>query len=415
VRLARHLTVPIRSTVRLRLTLLYGGLFFLAGALLLILTYTLVGHAQPAPDESQIQGFPGPPFESEPLAITLEERQANAQTIFDERERAREEWLRSIRTQSGIALLLTSAGAIALGWVVAGRVLRPVRQITLYARQLSSANLDQRIALSGPRDELRELADTIDAMLDRLQAAFQSQRRFSAQVSHELLTPLAIMRAEADVALANPEVTADEAEFAAKIRSAVERCEGIIDALLTMARSESTMRDHDLIDLSDVTGDVVSEYLDSASKARIRVEVALENAVVSGDRALLERLIGNLVDNAIRYNHRGGYVAITVVVAGTSVKLSIENSGSEIDHAEAETLLTPFQRGLRASSQTPGHGLGLAIAHAVTLAHGGILELRARDRGGLVIDVEFPLAVHEPPSAHKAPLVTKTEMLRGSG
>ncbi|HEU0075741.1 MAG TPA: HAMP domain-containing sensor histidine kinase [Dehalococcoidia bacterium] len=310
--------------------------------------------------------------------------------IFEERERAREEWLSNIRTQSGIALVLTSMGALVLGWVVAGRVVRPVRQITLHAKELSSATLNKRIDLAGPDDELKELADTIDAMLGRLEAAFQSQRHFSAQASHELRTPLSIIRAEADVALANPEASADAAELASRVRAAVERCDGLIDGLLALARSESTMRDYDLLDLAELTGDVVGEYLAQANDFKVQIDLVLDNAPVTGDRALLERLVGNLLDNAIRYNERGGWVSIAVSEAESQAKLTIENSGPRLDSDDVTPLLAPFRRGENSQAAAPGYGLGLAIVRAVTVAHGGNVDVQPRGQGGLTMHISLP-------------------------
>ncbi|HWV23780.1 MAG TPA: HAMP domain-containing sensor histidine kinase [Thermomicrobiales bacterium] len=375
-----------RPTIRLRLTLFYGGLFLVSGAILLVLMYVLLSqNLQPPPPKPphdtvvQVEG----PTDEEP---SFEEQLADA------RKQERENALSQIRIVAAGALVVTSVGALGLGWVASGRVLRPIRDITDHARQASETSLDRRIALQGPDDELMELANTIDAMLARLQAAFESQRRFAAQASHELRTPLAIMGAEADVALGDKSMTGDARDLALAIRKQVTRSERLVQGLLTLSRSESTMRDDIVFDLADLAGDIVGDYLTLADAENVRINLELDEAHVKGDPVLLGPAIGNLVENAIRYNVPGGFVHIAAGVVEGQASVKVENSGRVIDPDELATMIRPFRRGLdQATRRAGGFGLGLAIVRSVTATHGGHLEIQRREEGGLLIRMSFPL------------------------
>lgn len=385
----------LRPTVRLRLTLLYGGLFIVASAILLALTYGLLGQAlQPLdPSDPDDAEFDSGDQEGEHEG-SFEEQ------LFAARNEERAEALSAVLTQSLVALIVTSAGAIVLGWVMAGRVLRPIRQITAHARHASEATLGERIGLRGPPDELKELGDTIDAMLGRLESAFAAQRWFAAQASHELRTPLAVIHAEADVALAAPDATDRERRLGAAVRAAADRSERLVDGLLALARSESTLRDNTRLDLAELVGDVVGEQARAADAAGISLDLELETAPIAGDRMLLERLVGNLVENAIRHNHRGGWVRVSVTMhAGTAV-LRVANSGPALASGTVAALFEPFQRGRSGGPDRPrGFGLGLAIVRSVAIAHDGEVEAISPAEGGLVVTVRLPTAVTPPSSA----------------
>ena len=390
-----------RPTVRLRLTLTYGALFLISGALLLALLYALLSRAldpgpppNRGPQNGQQQNGNGPAQDQEegPGAAIADNR-TPAEQVEDARREERQSALRQVQIQAGIALVATSAIALLLGWVVAGRVMRPVRDITLHARHASEETLNERINLQGPEDELKELADTIDGMLDRLQSAFESQRRFSAEASHELRTPLAIIRAEVDVALAAPDVSERERALGATIRTAADRSERLIDGLLMLARSESTLRDRDRVDLAGLVGDVVGEHARAADAAGIEIDLELDTAVVDGDRALLWRLIGNLVENAIRYNEHDGWVKVSIAPGNGQAVLTVANSGPVIDADIVDRLFEPFERGaLGRRARSSGVGLGLTIVRSVAAAHDGAVEARANPEGGLTVIVRIPLA-----------------------
>lgn len=394
-----------RPTIRLRLTLTYAALFLVAGALLLGLMYVLLDQALRPPDSADGAGG-GPPaaWDREAARDTegrypLPSSRAELQRQLDAaREEQRSEALRQVQVQAGIALLVTSVVALGMGWFYAGRMLQPVRQITTHARQLSQTTLDQRIGLAGADDELKELADTVDAMLDRLAQAFDSQGRFAAQASHELRTPLAIMGAEADVVLGTPDVTEREQAMAEVVRAQVLRSEKLVTGLLVLAKSESTMRENEHVDLADIAGDVLGEQITAADAARITVNLELESAPTVGDEILLRHLIGNMVSNAIRHNVESGFLSLEVFRAGRSACIRVSNSGAAIPAEELDELFQPFRRGLDSRSRREGgFGLGLAIIRAVTQVHGGEISATARPDGGLTLTVCLPL---DPESAN---------------
>jgi signal transduction histidine kinase len=263
-----------------------------------------------------------------------------------------------------------------------------VHRITTAARAASEHNLSARVAPTGPRDELRELAETFDEMLGRLQAAFEGQQRFIANASHELRTPLAVIRASADVVLDNPGSTpGDLRGMAADIRAEVDHAEHLISALLILARNERGLNVHDEVDLATVAEDV----LDTAPPGGQRVHATLEPAVISGDPVLAERLIANLVDNAARYNLAAGDIWISTGTVAGSSQLTVANTGPVISVADAGRIFQPFQR-LTDRTSHDGFGLGLAIVASIAAIHGGTVTARPRDDGGLSVTVTIPSA-----------------------
>jgi signal transduction histidine kinase len=283
-----------------------------------------------------------------------------------------------------ITLAVVLALAAILGWIFAGRVLRPVQQITTAARAASEHNLSARVALRGPRDELRELAQTFDDMLGRLQAAFESQQRFMANASHELRTPLAVMRATIDVVVGNPDSTPNDLRgMAVDIRAAVDRAEHLIGALLLLARNERGLTIQEDIDLATTAEDV----LDTADVGDCRVHATLQPAVISGDPVLSERLIANLVDNAARYNVPGGDIWISTCSTADGSQLTIANSGPVISASDAGRIFQPFER---LSDRTSHDGFGLAIVASIAAVHGGTAAAILRAGGGLSVTVTIP-------------------------
>jgi len=274
------------------------------------------------------------------------------------------------------------------GWLLAGRALRPLRRIIATAKRVSGENLNERIALQGPQDELKELADTFDGMLERLQTAFASQRSFVANASHELRTPLAIMRTEIDVSLADPDATVEDLRrMGDAVRETVDRCERLIEGLLMLARSEAAIGREEPADLAALAADCITDLRARAEEARVEVQDELAPAWSRGDPALLERMIANLIDNGIRHNEPGGGLRVSTRVAGGRVRLTVANGGPRIDPAAAATLTEPFRRLDRGAG---GFGLGLSIVRRVVEAHGGTLELIAPSEGGLVVQIELP-------------------------
>ena len=398
----------VRLTVRAKLTLLYGGLFLVAGILLLAITYGLVARSvdlrpaggrvviseRPAPDPASASASGEDVFQlALPEPVDTADRLALLETIEEFRRDVRAGVLRRFLVQSGYALAVMAIGSIGLGWAVAGRVLAPVHQMTATARRASRENLHERIRLDGPEDELKELGDTLDAMLDRLEAAFESQRRFVADASHELRTPLALMRTEVDVTLTDPTATpGDLRAMAQRVRAATERSERLIESLLVLARSDRGVLVREPVDVAEVAGRVTADAVDFDGRG-LRVETALGPVVVDGDRALIERLVANLVDNAVRHNVEDGWVRVETGDGG----LRVAGSGEQIDPAQVDELFEPFRRtGAARTRSARGAGLGLAIVRSVANAHGGSATGRALPEGGLEVEVRFPEAAARP-------------------
>jgi signal transduction histidine kinase len=405
-----------RTSVRLRLTLLYGGLFLLAGAGLLAVNYALVRSQFTLPFATRVEG-PGPAGQELPdvlrdaraglvVRVSPDGGQfiASAPTPADlasvrrELEAVRRELeaaaLNQLLAQSGIALALMAIVSVGLGWLVAGRVLAPLAAITATARRLEGSTLHERINLQGPQDELKELADTFDQMLGRLDAAFATQRRFVANASHELRTPLAIARTEVDVALADRDAgPAELRAMAERVLEANQRSERLIEGLLTLARSERQLRASEPLDLAMAAADALDAAAPEVGRLGLRVSRVLGAAPVAGDRALLERLVANLVENAVRHNRPGGWVEVDTGRAGPRSLVRVANGGPPIPPDQVATLFEPFRRlDPDRTGSGRGAGLGLSIVRSVATAHGGTATATALPDGGLEVRVELPVA-----------------------
>ena len=386
-----------RLTVRARLTLLYTGLFAVCGAIIVVVSYTLVAHVG---TEGQGQGQGRQPSSSA-LARFVARCQSgklptdkgilakcNAALQQLGAQHQRDLTLSHLLEYSLITVAVVLALAAILGWIAAGRALRPVHRITATARAASEHNLSARVAPTGPRDELRELAETFDEMLGRLQAAFEGQQRFIANASHELRTPLAVMRTTVDVVLDNPNSTpGDLRGMAADIRAAVDHAEQLIGALLILACNDRGLTVHEDVDLATVAEDV----LDTAGLGGRRVHATLDPAVMSGDPVLAERLIANLVDNAVRHNAAAGDIWISTRTTAGSSQLTVANTGPVISPADADRIFQPFQR-LNDRTSHDGFGLGLTIVGSIAALHGGTVTARPRNDGGLSVTVTIPSA-----------------------
>jgi signal transduction histidine kinase len=300
---------------------------------------------------------------------------------------------RQLLTRSAMALGVMAVASIALGWVVAGRVLRPLTAITATARRLSAGSLHERIALRGPQDELKALADTIDGMLARLEAAFAGQRRFVANASHELRTPLAIARTEVDVTLASGSNSIEEYKaMAERVRDATDRSEALIESLLVLATSERELRARETVDLAEAAEEALEAAEPELDFRGLTLRRLLREAPVSGDRGLLHRLVANLVENAVRHNADGGWVEVGTERDGSRVRVQVANGGPVVPPEEVDSLFEPFRRlGGRTGSER-GAGLGLSIVRAVAGAHGGTVHAEARQDGGLIVTVSLPAA-----------------------
>jgi signal transduction histidine kinase len=364
-----------RLTIRVRLTLVYGGLFLLAGILLLAATYALVSR--------QLSGR---------VADVVEGSFPSGVEILDEvAEETRNDALAALLAQGGIALGLVAAAAIAIGWLIAGRMLQPLDQMTRAARRIADTpaadrRLHERIALDGPRDEVKRLADTFDLMLERLDHSFDGQRRFIANASHELRTPLTLNRTLLEVAVQRRGVSAEVRQLGETLLEINSRHERLIDGLLTLAKSDRELGELSYVDLADVVTHVAAQHpIVTASPGE---------APTMGNAVLLERLVQNLVENGVRHNVPDGWVRITSdTLPGGSVELVVANTGPVVPPYEMPGLFEPFRRvtaDRRATRQ--GAGLGLSIVRAVARAHGGHVHAQPRDGGGLVVTVTLPAA-----------------------
>ncbi|HEX2577208.1 MAG TPA: HAMP domain-containing sensor histidine kinase [Aquihabitans sp.] len=405
-----------RRAIRFRIAMFVGAAAAVAGTAVLGLNYVLTARSLAGPGEVCISTTMGSPaagaeadaareaeaLGAEPCADDADDPVPSAAPPGDDEvsvaidgedplqfvaaERARR--LRSLLAYSALALVGVCTTAVLAGWVVAGRALRPLGEVTATARRLSIDSLHQRIALAGPDDELKELADAFDAMLDRLSSAVASQQRFVADASHELRTPLAVVRTEVDVALADPDPSVpDLRSMAGRVRDAAIRSEQLVGSLLVLARSERDVALDDDLDLGELAAAAVAAASAEIDAAGLSVSTALRPTVVRGDRHLVESLVTNLVVNAVRHNVDGG----TVRVATADGQIEVANTGHVIDADEVEALLEPFARGPAEAARTArtGHGLGLAIVRSVAHAHGATLSVEPLKRGGLRVRVEF--------------------------
>jgi signal transduction histidine kinase len=302
--------------------------------------------------------------------------------------------LRALQSASAIALGVLAIASIGLGWLVSGRALRPVRSITEAARRASELRLGQRLALTGPDDEFKQLADTFDVMLERLDAAFTSQKRFVANAAHELRTPLTAMRTAIEVTLSKPTRTPDELEaMAARVKRSVEQAEATIEALLTLATSELGPTAQDSMDLATAAEDALDAAHAGIDQRHITVEAALEPALARGERVLLERMISNLVENAVRHNHPGGWLGIRTIQHADSAVFEIANTGPSISAEQIPTLFEPFARSEQRLNPSDGVGLGLSIATAIAEAHHATITAHPRADGGLEVSVTIPTGI----------------------
>jgi signal transduction histidine kinase len=370
---------PSRTTLRWRLTLVYSCVALAVGMLLLLLSMVLVDRALRAGTVDVRNLFI--PLPSGPLPFS------------EFQDRLREDALDRLLRQGLYALLVLGALGVAASYVLAGRVLRPLQDITSAAQRLSAERLDARIGLQGPRDELKQLADVFDDMLGRLEAAFEAQRRFVADASHELRTPLAVMRTEVDVALADPDASADELRQAAEVvRDATVRADRLVDSLLLLASAERLAGPavRERVELGDVASEALAAVREEIAARDLQVGTAYGPGGVLGDRGLLERLAGNLVENAVRHNVDGGWLRVDTGTVEGRARLEVSSSGPVVEPSEVAGLFEPFRRLGVARTAQRGAGLGLAIVRAVAELHGGTARASARPDGGLVVTVDLP-------------------------
>jgi signal transduction histidine kinase len=413
----RWLPLP-RPTARLRLTVLYSVAFLACGAAVLAVTYLLFGPTAstgvPSADPLRVPtaemtvpsatvqqagrydiiNVPvtvlrqlNKALDEVPPVVSAAQRaklvgQGKAQVDYDKRE---------LLIASAIALAVIAVVAAAISWLIAGRVLRPLSTITAAARRISASSLHERLALHGPEDELKELADTLDSLFARLEASFDAQRRFAANASHELRTPLTRERALLQVTLANPASTAGTWQAVSRelLASNAEQ-EHLIEALLTLASSEGSPGQPEPLDLAAITSADLDAARPEISRLGLNAATDLRPAILDGDPLLVQQLVANLIDNSVRHNIPGGDIRVATRTSHGRAVLSVTNSGQVIPAAEVDRLFQPFQRlGPRPARRDGGHGLGLSIVRAIATAHGATTAARALPGGGLEVDVTF--------------------------
>jgi signal transduction histidine kinase len=393
-----------RPTARLRLTLLYGSLFTVAGAALLGFTYWLFDHATagnsvlPGSPPGRSIATPGSPPGTRiagclPKDLSCQQQLLGAETArhtFD---------LHALLLQSGIALVAMAVLAFALGWLVAGRVLRPLRTITAAARAISAASLHERLALAGPDDEFKELAGTLNDLLARLEASFTAQRNFVANASHELRTPLTLDQTLLELTLRDPHATTERWRTCGQeLLQSSRQQERILDALLTLATSQAGLSRRTPADLSKITAARLLAASGQIYSQQLHIHTSLHPAALHGDPDLISHLAANLINNAVQHNIPDGTITLTTASQDGHAVLSVANTGPVIPPAEIGRLFEPFQRlTTTRTTNDNGHGLGLSIVAAIATAHGATLTTHAQPEGGLHIQVSFP-ASNSPPS-----------------
>lgn len=369
-----------RPTVRWQLTLLYGVLFVICGAALLAITYFLF----------QKFAFIPPKQIVDPNGRTIA-RLEGVPTAIDAQ---RSIGLHRLQLYSAIALGIMAIVSVVLGWLVAGRVLAPFRTITATTERISETNLNERLAMSGPRDEPRLLADTIDRLLERLDAAFEAQRRFVANASHELRTPLAMMRTTLDVAIAKPGgVPPQTLELDAELRVDLDHADELLESFLALARAQNgRVGEQGQVAFEPLITDALCARAKQIAAKRLAVETHLSPVEVAGNPTLLARMVDNVIENAVRHNQPDGSIQLTLAPLNEQqAQLTIDTGGPLLDPSAVAQLAQPFKRlGQDRIGSPNGHGLGLSIVAAVAAAHDGSLELQARPEGGLRVQITLP-------------------------
>jgi signal transduction histidine kinase len=378
-------TARRRRTVRLRLTAMYGVLFLVSGVILLAIAGGLTASSTAAV-----------PAVTHNPASSLEQEVQQLRARLANQNQSSTGLPHQLLVDSAIALAVMVVLAAILGWLLAGRAVRPLRLITATARRISEHNLNERLAFAGPKDELKDLADTIDGLLARLETAFSAQRLFVANVSHELRTPLTTMRASLDVAMAKQVLPAQTVALADRMRAELDRIDDLLGGLLVLARAQhGALPDSATFSLADVTAAALTsrQAAIAAHGLTLRAFTASDGAWVHGSAALVGRMIDNVIDNAIAHNEPAGSITVATQAADGTARVVVENGGAVLDQAQVDQLGQPFRRiGADRTGSDAGSGLGLSIVAAIADAHGGRLDLRARPDGGLRVTIALPLA-----------------------
>jgi signal transduction histidine kinase len=371
-----------RPTVRWRLTLLYSVMFVICAAALLAITYKLFADFAYSPPKPAT-GPAGTPLNPTSFRI------ASAMSV------QRAIGLHRLKVYSAIALGVMTVVSVLLGWLIAGRVLAPLRTMTATTERISDTNLHERLAMAGPHDELRLLADTIDRLLARLETAFEAQRRFVANASHELRTPLARIRLALDVAVAKPGGVPPQVQaLDASVREDLDLADQLFESFLTLAHAQNGWLDENApVLLADVVNDALEAKQDAIAASESDLRVNLTPVRLAGSETLLRRMVDNVIENAARYSPRHGVIRVELGFEQGQARLEVESDGALLDQGAVTQLAQPFRRlGADRTGSSTGHGLGLSIVEAIAAAHHGTLELTARPTGGLKVRITLPRA-----------------------
>jgi signal transduction histidine kinase len=384
MQLAGHCFLP-RRTVRLRLTAVYGVLFLGSSAVALAISNGVGSSSHVATTAPVGQANAAVARAMQQMQVTTADVHASVSRQF--------------LVGSAIALALMTVVSLVLGWVVAGRVLRPLRKMTAATRRISEDNLHERLAVTGPGDELKDLADTIDELLERLEGAFAAQRRFVANASHELRTPLATIRASLDVAVAKPgHVPPETISLAGRLRTELDQIDRLLEGFLVLARAQhGVLPGRTALALGDVASAALAARADAIAVRNLTVHhvSGYDRAWVEGSQPLLCRMVDNVIDNAIGHNTDGGWIRVAAEADGAIARLVVETGGDVLDQQQVAQLAQPFRRlGADRTGSDTGAGLGLSIVAAIAAAHGGTLDLRARAGGGLRVSIGLPAAAN---------------------
>ncbi|MER5208157.1 HAMP domain-containing sensor histidine kinase [Streptomyces sp. NPDC002825] len=381
-----------RGTVGRRFTILYAAGFLGSGVVLLVLTYLMSGVRLSAPAPGNV---PAPPASgSSDLAAAQQQIQGLQRQLAEVHAQEAHRWVMA----SVLALLVMAGLSLLLGRLLARRVLRPLRLVTAATRRISAENLHERLAVTGPADEVKELADTVDGLLERLEASFVAQRRFVGNASHELRTPLATIRASLDVAVAKPEPAAQTLALAGRVRTELDRVDHLLDGFLLLARAQhGDVSDRTLVSLGELARDALGGRASDIAAKGLAVDTEVRPAAwTRGSAVLLSRMVQNVVDNAIAHNEEGGWIRVAADSEGSGARLVVETGGPVLEQDRVDRLGQPFERlGAARTGSEGSSGLGLSIVAAIVAAHGGGLVLLARPEGGLRVAVTLPSAAPE--------------------
>ena len=383
---------PPRRTIRARLALFYFGVFLISGVVLLAATVGLWQGSSVVRSTAVVRVAPSSRLSPSPVS-------AGPQLVQHTSD------LHQLLIAAAVALALLAVMSVLLGWLVAGRILQPLRAITATTREISASNLNERLNLGGPDDELKELGDTFDDLLARLERSFQFERQFVANASHELRTPLATMRASLDVAMAKPgPVPPQTVTLADRLRRELDNVEQLLESFLALAQTQrGPVTDEATVSLDDIAAAAIERRSNDISYMGLDVQQErFPQALVRGSETLLSRMVGNVVDNAVKHNQQGGWVRVQAFSDGTLVRLVVENGGPLLDQNEVNGLTRPFRRlGAERTGSERGSGLGLSIVESVVQVHDGVLDLQARPGGGLRVVIFLPLAAGSAKAAPK--------------